>query len=43
LSGITNSAVVARDLAGTFAVEIKYNLLSLGRFERSGFWISALP
>jgi Undecaprenyl-phosphate galactose phosphotransferase WbaP len=27
LSGITNSAVVARDLAGTFAVEIKYNLL----------------
>jgi Undecaprenyl-phosphate galactose phosphotransferase WbaP len=28
LSGITNSAVVARDLAGTFAVEIKYNLLN---------------
>ena len=27
LSGVTNSAVVARDLAGTFAVEIKYNLL----------------
>ena len=27
LSGITNSAVVARNLAGTFAVEIKYNLL----------------
>jgi Undecaprenyl-phosphate galactose phosphotransferase WbaP len=27
LGGITNSAVVARDLAGTFAVEIKYNLL----------------
>lgn len=27
LNGITNSAVVARDLAGTFAVEIKYNLL----------------
>lgn len=29
LSGITNSAVVARDLGGTFAVEIKYNLLNL--------------
>lgn len=28
LSGITNSAVVARDLAGTFGVEIKHNLLS---------------
>ena len=27
LGGVTNSAVVARDLAGTFAVEIKYNLL----------------
>jgi Undecaprenyl-phosphate galactose phosphotransferase WbaP len=27
LDGVTNSAVVARDLAGTFAVEIKYNLL----------------
>jgi Undecaprenyl-phosphate galactose phosphotransferase WbaP len=27
LGGITNSAVAARDLAGTFAVEIKYNLL----------------
>jgi Undecaprenyl-phosphate galactose phosphotransferase WbaP len=27
LSGVTNSAVVARDFAGTFAVEIKYNLL----------------
>jgi Undecaprenyl-phosphate galactose phosphotransferase WbaP len=27
LGGITNSAVVARDFAGTFAVEIKYNLL----------------
>ncbi len=27
LSGVTNSGVVARDLAGTFAVEIKYNLL----------------
>jgi Undecaprenyl-phosphate galactose phosphotransferase WbaP len=27
LAGITNSAVVARDLDGTFAVEIKYNLL----------------
>lgn len=26
LSGITNSAVVARDLAGIFTVEIKYNL-----------------
>lgn len=28
LSGVTNSAVVARDLAGTFSVEIKYNLLN---------------
>jgi Undecaprenyl-phosphate galactose phosphotransferase WbaP len=27
LSGVTNSAVIARDLAGTFAVEIKQNLL----------------
>jgi Undecaprenyl-phosphate galactose phosphotransferase WbaP len=27
LGGITNSAVVARDFAGTFAVEIKHNLL----------------
>ncbi len=27
LAGITNSAVVSRDLAGTFAVEIKHNLL----------------
>ena len=27
LGGVTNSAVVARDLAGTFAVEIRYNLL----------------
>jgi Undecaprenyl-phosphate galactose phosphotransferase WbaP len=27
LVGITNSVVVARDLAGTFGVEIKYNLL----------------
>jgi Undecaprenyl-phosphate galactose phosphotransferase WbaP len=27
LGGITNSAVVARDLAGTFGVEIRYNLL----------------
>ncbi len=27
LSGITNSATTARNLAGTFAVEIKYNLL----------------
>lgn len=27
LNGVTNSAVVARNLAGTFAVEIKYNLL----------------
>jgi Undecaprenyl-phosphate galactose phosphotransferase WbaP len=27
LSGITNSSVIARDLAGTFAVEIKHNLL----------------
>ncbi len=28
LNGVTNSAVVARDLAGTFALEIKYNLLN---------------
>lgn len=28
LSGVTNSAVVARDLGGTFAVEVKYNLLN---------------
>jgi Undecaprenyl-phosphate galactose phosphotransferase WbaP len=28
LSGITNSAVVARDLAGTFGVEINYDLLN---------------
>ncbi len=28
LGGITNSAVTARDFAGTLAVEIKYNLLS---------------
>ncbi|HZA43877.1 MAG TPA: undecaprenyl-phosphate galactose phosphotransferase WbaP [Rubrobacter sp.] len=28
LNGVTNSAVVARDLAGTLAVEIKYNLLN---------------
>ncbi len=27
LNGVTNSAVMARDLAGTFAVEIKHNLL----------------
>jgi Undecaprenyl-phosphate galactose phosphotransferase WbaP len=27
LVGITNSAVIARDFAGTFGVEIKYNLL----------------
>jgi Undecaprenyl-phosphate galactose phosphotransferase WbaP len=27
LAGITNSAVIARDFAGTFGVEIKYNLL----------------
>jgi Undecaprenyl-phosphate galactose phosphotransferase WbaP len=27
LNGVTNSAVVARDLAGTFAVELKHNLL----------------
>jgi Undecaprenyl-phosphate galactose phosphotransferase WbaP len=27
LGSVTNSAVAARDLAGTFAVEIKYNLL----------------
>jgi Undecaprenyl-phosphate galactose phosphotransferase WbaP len=36
LSGITNSAVVARDLAGTFAVEIKHNLLNpwIRKFKR---------
>jgi len=28
LTGLTNSAVMARDLAGTLAVEIKYNLLN---------------
>ncbi len=28
LSGVTNSAVVARNLAGTLAVEVKYNLLN---------------
>jgi Undecaprenyl-phosphate galactose phosphotransferase WbaP len=28
MGGVTNSAVVARDLAGTFAVEVKYNLLN---------------
>jgi Undecaprenyl-phosphate galactose phosphotransferase WbaP len=28
LSGITNTAVVARDLAGIFTVEIRYNLLN---------------
>ena len=28
LNGVTNSAVVARDLSGTLAVEIKHNLLS---------------
>lgn len=28
LNGITNSAVTARNLAGTFAVEMKYNLLN---------------
>jgi Undecaprenyl-phosphate galactose phosphotransferase WbaP len=28
LSGIANSAVVARDLAGVFAIEIRYNLLN---------------
>jgi Undecaprenyl-phosphate galactose phosphotransferase WbaP len=27
LSGVTNSAVVARDLAGTFGVEVRHNLL----------------
>ena len=27
LGGVTNSAVIARDFAGTFAVEIKHNLL----------------
>ncbi len=27
LNGITNSAVIARDFAGTFAVEVKHNLL----------------
>ena len=30
LGGITNSAVVARDLAGNFGVEIKHNLLDPG-------------
>jgi Undecaprenyl-phosphate galactose phosphotransferase WbaP len=36
LNGITNSGVVARDLAGTFAVEIRYNLLNpwAQRFKR---------
>lgn len=29
LAGVTNSAVIARDFAGTFAVEIKHNLLDL--------------
>jgi Undecaprenyl-phosphate galactose phosphotransferase WbaP len=29
LGGVTNSAVVARDLAGTFGVEIRYNLLDV--------------
>ncbi|QYJ15067.1 hypothetical protein Rxycam_00879 [Rubrobacter xylanophilus DSM 9941] len=27
LDGVTNSSVIARDLAGTFAVEVRYNLL----------------
>lgn len=37
LSGITNSAVVARDFAGTLGVEIKYNLLDpwARRFKRA--------
>jgi Undecaprenyl-phosphate galactose phosphotransferase WbaP len=37
LNGVTNAAVVARDLAGTFAVELKYNLLNPWpkRFKRS--------
>jgi Undecaprenyl-phosphate galactose phosphotransferase WbaP len=37
LAGITNSAVMARDLAGTFGVEIKYNLLDpwSQRFKRA--------
>jgi len=37
LSGVTNSAVVARDLAGTFAVEMKHNLLDpwSQRFKRT--------
>ena len=37
LGGITNSAVVARDFAGTFGVEIKYNLLDpwARRFKRA--------
>jgi Undecaprenyl-phosphate galactose phosphotransferase WbaP len=36
LGGITNSAVVARDLSGTFGVEIKHNLLDpwAQRFKR---------
>ena len=37
LGGITNSAVMARDFAGTFGVEIKYNLLDTWarRFKRT--------
>ena len=37
LGGITNSAVVARDFAGTLGVEIKYNLLDpwARRFKRA--------
>jgi Undecaprenyl-phosphate galactose phosphotransferase WbaP len=53
LSGVTNSAVVARDLSGTLAVEIKQNLLNRGaqRLKRvldlfgavlGGFFISPL-
>ncbi len=37
LEGVTNSAVVARDLAGVFGVEIRYNLLnpSVRRIKRA--------
>ena len=43
LEGVTNSAVVARDLAGTFAVEIKHNLLNPWalRFKRAFDLLSA--
>ncbi len=37
LDGITNSAVIARDIGGTFGVEIRHNLLdpSVRRFKRA--------